>query len=107
MQYQMIDHYVFDFYKFKNGNEKELALYLARRENKEEVLDAHIVYSLNKGDLLYINNHPCYFVSSNEVINAKQFELTVEKQLSLYNALNNKETSVEELVNVYDDIAEK
>ncbi|MEJ7541273.1 type II CRISPR RNA-guided endonuclease Cas9 [Staphylococcus intermedius] len=107
MQYQIIDHYVFDFYKFTNGNEKELALYLARRENKDEVLDAQIVYKLNKGDLLYLNNHPCYFVSSKEVINAKQFELTVEEQLSLYKAMNNKETSVEKLIKTYDFIAEK
>ncbi|MWS45715.1 hypothetical protein GP963_25745, partial [Escherichia coli] len=102
MEYQMIDHYVFDFYKFQNGNEKELALYLAQRENKDEVLDAQIVYSLNKGDLLYINNHPCYFVSRKEVINAKQFELTVEQQLSLYNVMNNKETNVEKLLKEYD-----
>lgn len=107
MEYQMIDHYVFDFYKFQNGNEKELALYLAQRENKDEVLDAQIVYSLNKGDLLYINNHPCYFVSRKEVINAKQFELTVEQQLSLYNVMNNKETNVEKLLKEYDFIAEK
>lgn len=107
MQYQMIDYYVIDFYKFKNTDEKALALYLARRENKDEVLDAQIVYKLNKGDLLYLNNHPCYFVSSKEVINAKQFELTVEEQLSLYKAMHNKETSVEKLIKVYDFIAEK
>lgn len=107
VKYQMIDQYVIEHYKFGEGASKSLALYLARRDNKEDVIDAQIVYTLNKGDLLMLGEHPCYFISSGEVINAKQFDLNLNEQLMLSQTFNHKELSSHDLQQVYLELANK
>ncbi|MBI5974693.1 type II CRISPR RNA-guided endonuclease Cas9 [Staphylococcus canis] len=107
VNYYAIDEYMFEHYKHQNHDMKALALHLAHREISEEILDAQIVYTLYKGDLLMLNGHPCYLVSSGEVINAKQFKLSLDEQRALKKALNKKDTPTEVLIEQYANLAEK
>ncbi|PNZ35818.1 type II CRISPR RNA-guided endonuclease Cas9, partial [Staphylococcus lutrae] len=107
LKYQIIDEYVIEHYKFGENNEKALALHLAQRENNNEIVAAQIVYTLYRGDLLYIEGHPCYFISSDEVINAKQFELPLSKQRELKDTIKNQNMTIEKLKEMYQFLAKQ
>ncbi|WBF53233.1 type II CRISPR RNA-guided endonuclease Cas9 [Macrococcoides canis] len=107
-KYSVVDELVIESYQNKDLSKDELALYLASRESKFEVTEAKYLFEINKGDIIYINNHPTYFVSSGEVINARQFNMTIDEQINLRKTLNGKANqSKEELNEVYQSIAQK
>ncbi|TDM12137.1 type II CRISPR RNA-guided endonuclease Cas9 [Macrococcus lamae] len=107
-RYSIIDELVIESYQNKNLSEHDLAFYLAKRDSKNEVVEAKYLFEVNKGNLIYLNGHPCYFVSSGEVINGKQFELTIDEQLRLKNSLSDySKLNAEEMNGLYKKIAEK
>ncbi|TDL98237.1 type II CRISPR RNA-guided endonuclease Cas9 [Macrococcus brunensis] len=107
-KYSIIDEFVIESYQNKNLSRHDLALYLAKRDSKYNIVTAKYLFEVNKGDLIYLNEHPSYFVSSGEVINGKQFELSLNEQLQLKNSLSDySKLKAEEMNMIYKNIAEK
>ncbi|PKE19367.1 type II CRISPR RNA-guided endonuclease Cas9 [Macrococcoides caseolyticum] len=107
-KYSVVDELVIESYQNKDLSKDELAMYLAKRESKFEVTEAKYLFEINKGDIIYLNNHPTYFVSSGEVINGRQFRMTIEEQINLRETLRGKiNQSKEELNVVYQSVAQK
>ncbi|QIH76705.1 type II CRISPR RNA-guided endonuclease Cas9 [Macrococcoides canis] len=107
-RYSVVDELVIESYQNKGLSHDELALYLAKRESKFEVTEARYLFEINKGDIIYLNEHPTYFVSSGEVINGRQFNMTIEEQLDLRQTLNGKLNQSKEEMNImYQKIAQK
>ena len=107
-KYTLIDEYVIEHYQFANLTKDEQALRLAKRDSKNKVLEAKYLFEINKGDLVYINSHPFYFISSSEVINAKQFEIPMDDQIKLKASLSDKsKLSSDEMNEIYRYLANK
>lgn len=107
-KYSIVDELVIESYQNQGLSKDELALYLANRESKFEVTEAKYLFEINKGDIIYLNEHPTYFVSSGEVINGRQFRMSIEEQINLKETLKGKiNQSKEELNVVYQSIAQK
>ncbi|MFC6118318.1 type II CRISPR RNA-guided endonuclease Cas9 [Macrococcoides bohemicum] len=107
-KYSVVDELVIESYQNQGLSKDELALYLANRESKFEVTEAKYLFEINKGDIIYLNEHPTYFVSSGEVINGRQFRMSIEEQINLRETLRGKiNQSKEELNVVYQSVAQK
>lgn len=107
-KYSVVDELVIESYQNKDLSKDELAMYLAKRESKFEVTEAKYLFEINKGDIIYLNNHPTYFVSSGEVINGRQFRMTIEEQINLRETLSGKINQSKEELNVfYQSVAQK
>lgn len=107
-KYSVVDELVIESYQNQGLSKDELALYLSQRESKFEVTEAKYLFEINKGDIIYLKEHPTYFVSSGEVINGRQFRMSIEEQINLRETLRGKTNqSKDELNAVYQSVAQK
>ena len=84
------------------NNDTELATFFAKKkENNNEVVNPKLHLKLQKGDLIFIKDNPFYFVSSGELVNAKQLELPLNLQKLLKKNLNKWKYDSEEAKEVY------
>src|SRR5699024_10334127 len=73
---EIVDYYVFEKYQNTGLSEKDLALFLANKVARGKVIDAIIHTRIHKYQLVEIDNFPFYFISSREMHNAKQLQLS-------------------------------
>ncbi|WP_341777462.1 type II CRISPR RNA-guided endonuclease Cas9 [Macrococcus bovicus] len=107
-KYSIFDELVIESYQNRDLTKDELALYLAKRENKLDVVEAKHLFEIHKGDIIHINGHPTYFVSSGEVINGRQFEMSIDEQLNLKNTMEGRiNKTPDELNEIYQSLAKK
>ncbi|UXV34195.1 type II CRISPR RNA-guided endonuclease Cas9 [Staphylococcus sp. IVB6181] len=109
VDYGVFNETVFDYVNSADKDMNERALNIVRKTYpKLDVKDAQYLFSLNKGDAIYLNNHPFLYVSAKERINGKQIELDISMQRKLKEALSpfNKMTE-QEKVEFYNQFAEK
>lgn len=69
----IVNFLVIEKYQTKGYTDKQLAIFLAKKVARGEVIDATIHTKVLKHQLILVDNHPLYFVSSGEMNNAKQF----------------------------------
>ena len=103
-----VDLYVIEKYQLQQKSQKELALFLASKVAKGTVVDATIHTKIEKYQRVSYNGHDFYYVSSNEMHNARQLILNDGILQTLYNLKNNsnKEISVNQLKETFVDLAE-
>src|SRR5699024_6236226 len=70
-----VDLYVIEKYQLQQKSQKELALFLASKVAKGTVVDATIHTKIEKYQRVSYNGHDFYYVSSNEMHNARQLIL--------------------------------
>src|SRR5699024_4125457 len=104
----LVDLYVIEKYQLQQKSQKELALFLASKVAKGTVVDATIHTKIEKYQRVSYNGHDFYYVSSNEMHNARQLILNDGILQTLYNLKNNsnKEISVNQLKETFVDLAE-
>lgn len=81
---KIVDLFVIEKYQLKNINKDDLALFLAKKVAKGDVVDAKIHKKILKHQLILVDNHPMYFVSAKEMHNAKQLMLGKNTLKQLY-----------------------
>lgn len=109
IDYGVFNETVFDYVNNYDVDMNLRVLKIVRKAfPKLDIKKAQYLFSLNKGDILFLNCHPFLFVSANERINGKQLEFDINMQRKLKQALSpyNKMTE-QEKVDVYDQFAEK
>lgn len=90
--------------EFENAN--SLAeFYASKLENVSSIEQARLLLKLNKGDLIYINKEPFYFMSSGELNNAKQLNISFELQRNLKKQLNKWAFEKDEALKIYEQLA--
>lgn len=70
-----VDLYVIEKYQLKEKGQKDLALFLASKTAKGEVVDATIHTKIEKFQMVSYEGHEFYYISSGEMHNAKQLLL--------------------------------
>lgn len=106
---EFVDLYVIEKYQLRKSSDKELAMFLANKVAKGEVIDAKVHTKILKYQLIDYNGHLFYHISSREKHNAKQ--LVLDKQLLgriyLIIVSNKKDKSIalEELRDIFSEIA--
>ncbi|GEP84191.1 CRISPR-associated protein, Csn1 family [Staphylococcus piscifermentans] len=109
IDYGVFNETVFDYVNNLDKDMNARALKIVQKTfPKLDIKKAQYLFSLNKGDAIFVNSHPFLFVSAKERINAKQLEFDIHMQRKLKQALNpyNKMTELEK-TEVYDQFAEK
>lgn len=111
---EIVDYGVFNETVFEYVNNADVdmnarALKIVRNAFPNlDIQKAQYLFSINKGDALFVNGHPFLFVSAYERINGKQLEFDINMQRKLKQALSpyNKMTE-QEKVEVYNQFAKK
>ncbi|ANU10858.1 CRISPR-associated protein, Csn1 family [Planococcus antarcticus DSM 14505] len=96
---KFIDLKVIEHHQFLKEPESQLAKFLAEKETNSPIIHARIIRTIPKYQKIWIEHFPYYFISTRELHNARQFEISYElmekvKQLS-------ERSSVEELKIVF------
>lgn len=92
---------------FQNPN--DIAEFYAKKSlPNNKVHNPQLILKIHKGDLIYINENPFYYVSKGELVNAKQLKLNLNDELRLHKLLNNKwQYEEEEAKEIYEILAEE
>lgn len=101
---KFVDFKVIEKYQLKDSTLDERAMYLAQREVKEVITSANVVKILYKYQKIWIDEFPYYFISTSELHNARQFELSKEIMQQIETL--NDETSVEVLRDLFKEIVD-
>lgn len=99
---EVVNFLVIEKHQTRGHSEEELALFLAEKVANGKVIKAKIHTRILKHQLVYVDNHPLYFVSSGEMNNAKQFrpdQRTLEK---LYQIKKKENITKELLVDTFE-----
>lgn len=102
---RIVNFFVIEKYQTRHYSKKELALFLAEKVANGKVLEAKIHTKILKYQLIHVNNHPLYFVSANEMNNAKQFRPYLPVMEKLYKVIIKQENSKEFLQETYAELA--
>lgn len=89
----VVNFLVIEKYQTRGYTEKQLAHFLAKKVSRGKVVDATIHARILKHQLILVDNHPLYFVSSGEMNNAKQFQPDRNILEMLYKVLKEEEKS--------------
>ncbi|OCS89018.1 type II CRISPR RNA-guided endonuclease Cas9 [Caryophanon latum] len=101
----LTDINVIEHYQLKEASLNELALHLAKRESKDDVIDAQMLVVIPKYKKIMLNGSPYYCISSDERHIATQFVLRKDLLEAVLHV--NDETSVDELRTLFRSIVEE
>lgn len=100
-----VDLYVIEKHQLKKVNSKEFAFFLASKVAKANVIDAVVHTKIEKHQRVHYENHEFYYISSNEMHNAKQLKLQANVLNELANINNNKQrVNIEDLQNTFKNV---
>lgn len=109
---EVVNYLVIEKYQTRGYSDKELALFLAQKVAKGKVIKAKIHTRILKYQRIIINEHPMYFISSeerSEMHNAKQFQpdlTTLEKLYKTWSSiLQNEDISIDILKDTFEELA--
>lgn len=105
---EFVDLYIIEKHQYTFKNESELAMFLAKKIAKGRVIAAKIHTKIEKYQKIEIEGYPFYYISSNELHNARQLQLPSSTLNNLYKVIDSKydETiDVDFLQNVFSDIS--
>lgn len=100
----LTDINVIEHYQLKDASPHELALHLAKRDSKDDVIEAQMLEIIPKYKKIMIDHSPYYCVSSDERHIATQFVLRKELLEAVVNVED--DTPVEELQALFASIVE-
>lgn len=108
---EFVDLYVIEKYQQKHSTEKELAIFLAKKATKNEVIDATIHTKILKYQAVTYRDYPFTIVSSKEKHNGKQLVLSPSLLQKLYKILididEKIEVNLDLLRSTFSEIAEE
>lgn len=106
---EFVDYYVFEKYQNRGLSEDQLAHFLAKKVASGKIVEAKIHTRIQKYQLVEIDDFPFYFISSSEMHNAKQLQLTVDVLHALYDVINDydEEVDIDQLQQTFKQIAEE
>lgn len=105
LESKIVDLLVIEKYQTKHFTNKELAMFLAEKVARGKVLASKIHTKILKHQLITANGHPLYFVSADEMNNAKQFRPYLSVTDKLYRIINKEETSEEFLQAAFEELS--
>lgn len=102
---KFIDLKVIEFHRFKQVSQDELAMYLAEKETKTVVTEARILKTIPKYQKIWLEEFPYYFISTKELHNARQFEMTKELMENIQGL--NEQAKAADLKTVFNEIVKR
>ncbi|UJS27458.1 type II CRISPR RNA-guided endonuclease Cas9 [Macrococcoides canis] len=107
-KFSILNYLVIDLYTSKSLDKDKIAYEIVKRNFPTiDLISAKYLFELKKGDIIYLGGHKCFYLSYEEVLNAKQFDVPVELQLRISKIIKLKDKADEqEMLEVYDRLAE-
>lgn len=102
---RIVDLFIIEKYQLKNYSQHNLAMFLAQKVAKGEITAAKIHTKILKHQLIIVDGHPLYFVSADEMNNAKQFRPYLDVLDKLYKVINTDDTSQSLLQQIFIELS--
>lgn len=102
---QIVNLFVIEKYQTQHYTDEQLAIFLAEKVAKGNVIKSKIHTRILKHQLIIVNDYPLYFVSASEMNNAKQFRPYLPVMEKVYKIVNKEETSLEFLQETFKELS--